>query len=57
MAMALLSLLLGSTPLKVGDRAPDFVLSDTEGRQVTLSSALVHGPVMLFFFPKAFTPG
>jgi len=57
MTMALLSLLLGSTPLKVGDRAPDFVLSDTEGRQVTLSSALVHGPVVLFFFPKAFTPG
>jgi peroxiredoxin Q/BCP len=57
MTMALLSLLLGSAPLKVGDRAPDFTLSDTEGRQVTLSSALAHGPVVLFFFPKAFTSG
>jgi peroxiredoxin Q/BCP len=57
MAMALLSMLLGSAGLKVGDRAPDFTLSDTEGRQVTLSRELARGPVVLFFFPKAFTPG
>lgn len=57
MLMPLLALLLGSAPLKVGDRAPDFTLSDTDGRQVTLSKELTRGPVMLFFFPKAFTPG
>jgi len=57
MKLSLLALLLGSAPLKVGDRAPDFTLSDTDGKPVTLSKALEKGPVMLFFFPKAFTPG
>lgn len=57
MASSLLALVLGAAPLKVGDRAPDFTLADTEGRQVTLSQALQQGPVVLFFFPKAFTPG
>lgn len=57
MASSLLALILGAAPLKVGDRAPDFTLADTEGRQVTLSQALQQGRVVLFFFPKAFTPG
>lgn len=57
MTMPLLAMLLGSAPLKVGDRAPDFTLADTEGRQVTLSGLLRSGPAILFFFPKAFTPG
>ena len=57
MAMTLMTLLLGAAPLKVGDRAPEFTLSDTEGHEVTLSGALARGPVVLFFFPKAFTPG
>lgn len=57
MAMPLLSLLLGASPLKVGDRAPDFTLADTDGTAVTLSKLLRDGPVILFFFPKAFTPG
>jgi peroxiredoxin Q/BCP len=57
MAFSLLALILGSAPLKVGDRAPDFTLTDTDGKSVTLSKALEKGPVMLFFFPKAFTPG
>ncbi len=57
MTMPLLAMLLGSAPIKVGDRAPDFTLTDTEGRQVTLSAMLRRGPAILFFFPKAFTPG
>ncbi len=58
MAAALLSMLLGaSSPLHVGDRAPDFTLPDTEGRPVTLSKLLEKGPVIVYFFPKAFTPG
>lgn len=57
MTMSLLTLLLGAAPLHVGDRAPDFTLSDTDGRQVTLSKELAKGPVVLFFFPKAGTPG
>ncbi len=58
MAAALVSMLLGASgALKVGDQAPDFTLPDTEGRPVTLSRLLEHGPVIVYFFPKAFTPG
>jgi thioredoxin-dependent peroxiredoxin len=58
MTAALLSAILGaSSALKVGDKAPDFTLPDTEGRPVTLSKLLAQGPVIVYFFPKAFTPG
>lgn len=57
MAAALLSMFLGTAALKVGDQAPDFTLPDTQGRPVTLSKELAKGPVILVFFPKAFTPG
>ncbi len=57
MTRALLAaLLLAATP-RVGDRAPDFTLPDTDGVPVTLSTLLRDGPVILAFFPKAFTPG
>jgi peroxiredoxin Q/BCP len=57
MTIPLLAALLGAVPIKVGDRAPDFTLTDTEGRAVTLSKVLERGPVILYFFPKAFTSG
>jgi thioredoxin-dependent peroxiredoxin len=57
MKIALLAMLLGSGPLKVGDRAPDFTLPDTGGAPVTLSKLLEKGPVILAFYPKAFTSG
>lgn len=57
MAIPLLAALLGATPIKVGDTAPDFTLSDSEGRSVTFSRLLQDGPVILYFFPKAFTSG
>ena len=57
MAFSLLALLFGAAPLKVGDTAPDFTLPSTDGGEVTLSKALAQGPVVLFFFPKAFTSG
>ena len=57
MTVSLLAMLLGAVPIKVGEKAPDFTLPDTRGEKVTLSKALEKGPVILYFFPKAFTPG
>ncbi len=57
MAIPLLAALLGAAPIQVGDKAPDFTLRDTGGRDVTLSRLLRDGPVILYFFPKAFTSG
>lgn len=41
--------------LQKGDRAPEIEATDCQGRQVKLS-ALQGKKVVLFFFPKAFTP-
>ncbi len=57
MPIPLLAALLGASSIKAGDKAPDFTLDDTDGRQVTLSTILKKGPAILFFFPKAFTSG
>jgi peroxiredoxin len=43
-----------STP-KAGDAAPDFTLPSTSGENVTLSSYRGRQPVLLAFFPLAFT--
>lgn len=45
------------TPLKVGDPAPNFTLSSTTGGKVTLSDLKGKNPVVLAFFPAAFTGG
>ena len=46
----------GETMLEVGDRAPLFSAEGTEG-QTELEALLVEGPQVLYFFPRAFTPG
>ncbi len=43
--------------LKVGDRAPDFDLPATTGGKISLSSYRGKSPVVLAFFPAAFTGG
>lgn len=43
--------------LKAGDKAPDFTLPDHHGEPQTLSKLLTNGPVVLFFYPQANTPG
>jgi thioredoxin-dependent peroxiredoxin len=53
---ALAALLLAAPP-KVGDVAPDFTVADTDGKQHRLSKMVKDGPVILAFFPKAFTGG
>jgi peroxiredoxin Q/BCP len=40
-----------------GSQAPDFELPDQDGKPVTLSTLLLDGPVVLFFYPAAMTPG
>lgn len=55
------ALFVGDKPaLGVGDKAPDFTLQTTQGGQhatFSLADALKSGPVALYFFPAAFTPG
>ena len=42
--------------LKEGDKAPQFQLKADDGKEISLSS--LHGkPVVLYFFPRAMTPG
>lgn len=41
--------------LKAGDTAPDFDALASDGRRIRLSALRGH-PVVLYFFPKAFTP-
>jgi len=40
-----------------GDLAPDFELPDEEGVPRKLSDLAASGPVVLFFYPAAMTPG
>jgi peroxiredoxin Q/BCP len=42
--------------LSIGDRAPDFSARTTDGQMLTLSQ-LRGRPVVIYFFPHAFTPG
>jgi cytochrome oxidase Cu insertion factor (SCO1/SenC/PrrC family) len=45
------------THLKVGDRAPDFTLNDTNGKPVRLSDFRGKKNVVLAFYVLAFTGG
>jgi len=42
--------------LNVGDKAPEFSLQDAEGNSVSLTDFFGR-KVILWFFPKASTPG
>ena len=43
--------------MKTGDRVPEFELPDQTGAVRSLSSLLADGPIVLFFYPAAMTPG
>jgi thioredoxin-dependent peroxiredoxin len=42
--------------MNVNDKAPDFTLQDENGREVSLKD-LLGKPVVLYFYPRANTPG
>ena len=44
-------------PVKPGDLAPDFELPDENGHPRRLADLLATGPVVLFFYPAALSPG
>ena len=43
--------------LNAGDPAPDWTLPGSDGNTHSLAELLKEGPVVLAWFPKAFTPG
>ncbi|GGP58040.1 peroxiredoxin [Streptomyces melanogenes] len=43
--------------MRIGDKVDDFKLPDETGTLRTLSELVTQGPVVLFFYPAAFTPG
>jgi thioredoxin-dependent peroxiredoxin len=43
--------------MDIGDKAPDFELSDETGTTRSLSEFLAAGPVVLYFYPMALTRG
>jgi peroxiredoxin len=58
--LALLTLEPAAAALKVGDSAPDFTTQAAIGGKAftfSLAEALKKGPVVVYFYPKAFTPG
>ena len=59
-ALVLVTTLPALAALKDGSKAPDFTLQATQGGKVftfNLADALKKGPVVLYFYPAAFTPG
>jgi peroxiredoxin Q/BCP len=49
--------LVCAAELKVGDQAPNFELKGSDGKTYQLSDFKGKKPVVLAWFPKAFTPG
>jgi peroxiredoxin len=58
--LGLITMSSATAALKVGDNAPDFTTQAAIGGKAftfSLAEALKKGPVVLYFYPKAFTPG
>ena len=43
--------------MEIGDRAPEFELPDETGAVRSLQGLLAEGPLVLYFYPAAMTPG
>jgi peroxiredoxin Q/BCP len=51
----MLGLAGSAAALEVGEKAPDFTLAGTGGKQVKLSDMVGKGPIVLYTFIQAFT--
>jgi peroxiredoxin len=51
-----LNKVLPNPGIKVGEKAPDFTLTNAFGKQVSLTSALQKGPVVLVFYRGSWCP-
>ncbi|GAB4164453.1 MAG: peroxiredoxin [Terrimicrobiaceae bacterium] len=56
-AMSLMSLLSHASPLTVGAQAPDVTAPDQDGNPVRIADSYTKGLTLLYFYPKADTPG
>ena len=43
--------------IRKGDEAPRFEATIQDGSRVALADILERGPLVLYFYPKDFTPG
>lgn len=43
--------------LKIGDKVPEFTLSDGEGNKVNIADFIGKKPLVIYFYPKDDTPG
>ena len=57
LAVAILVMPATAAALEIGDQAPGFELPGSDGATHRLSDYLGERPVVLAFFPKAFTGG
>lgn len=55
--IGVISMVQSVAALEVGDMMPDFSLPASDGKTYTLSQFKGNKPVVIAFFPKAFTPG
>jgi peroxiredoxin Q/BCP len=46
-----------ATPLAVGAPAPDVAAKDQDARPINLKDVYAKGPTLVYFYPKADTPG
>lgn len=57
MALSLINGLLHADEIKLGANAPTVKSVDHTGKAIDLGEALGEGTVLVFFYPKAMTPG
>ncbi|MEM1221740.1 MAG: peroxiredoxin [Verrucomicrobiota bacterium] len=57
MILSFLSASLSGETLKIGAPAPSVITKDHEGEKVDLGAKLTDGTALVFFYPKAMTPG